>query len=318
MKGTITGRTKVCGIFGHPVDHSLSPPMHNAAFAALGLDYIYVPFPVSPDSLPQAVTAVRALGLAGVNVTVPHKEAVLPLLDELSEAAALTGAVNTIVNRAGRLYGDNTDGRGFLRSLAEEAGFLPAGKTALIIGAGGAARAVAVQLALSGVKGLVLTNRTGRRANELAALLAERTGIEAAVALWPDSGRAVGAEADAGDGDKSTGPEDIFRPARQAVTFDEAVQRSDLIVQATSLGLSRAAGPPPLPNFLLGPEKVVCDLVYTPPDTAFLKLARKAGARTVSGLGMLLYQGVLAFELWTGAAAPVEVMREALLNFKNH
>lgn len=300
MKDTVTGRTKVCGIFGHPVEHSLSPPMHNAAFAALGLDYIYVPFPVSPGDLPQAIAAVRTLGLAGVNVTVPHKEAVLPLLDELSEAAALNGAVNTIVNRSGRLYGDNTDGRGFLRSLAEDAGFLPAGKTALVLGAGGAARGVAVQLALAGVKSLILANRTERRANELAASLAERTGVETAVAPWPDSGNAwtVGA----GSGDK---------------TLDEALRNSDLIVQATSLGLDGGAVLPPLQYALLGPEKVVCDLVYTPPDTPFLKQARKYGARTVSGLGMLLYQGVLAFELWTGKAAPVEVMREVLYKFKN-
>lgn len=296
----VTGRTKVCGIFGHPVEHSLSPPMHNAAFAALGLDYIYVPFPVSPVGLPQAIAAVRALGLAGVNVTVPHKEAVLPLLDELSKAAALNGAVNTIVNRSGRLYGDNTDGSGFLRSLAEDAGFLPAGKTALVLGAGGAARGVAVQLALAGVKSLILANRTERRANELAASLSERTGVETAVAPWPDSGNTW--TAGDGSGDK---------------TLDEAVRNSDLIVQATSLGLDGGAALPPLNYALLGPEKVVCDLVYTPPDTPFLKQARKYGARTVSGLGMLLYQGVLAFELWTGKAAPVEVMREVLYKFKN-
>jgi len=290
MKTGIDGRTKVCGIFGCPVGHSLSPAMHNAAFAAAGLDYVYVPFPVAPEKLPQAVEAVRALEMAGVNVTVPHKEAVLPLLDELSEAAALIGAVNTIVNRSGRLYGDNTDGRGFLRSLEMGPGFLPAGKTALILGAGGAARAVAVQLALAGAGRLIIANRTPARALELTSFLNKRTGVETGAATWPGTPGGIAG----------------------FTSLAEEFASSDLIVQATSIGLQHDAGWTGLPFDRMRPEQVVCDLVYKPPETSFLKAARRAGARAVNGLGMLLYQGALAFEMWTGVPAPVSVMQEAL------
>lgn len=291
MKTEISGQTKVCGIFGCPVGHSLSPAMHNDAFEALELDYIYVPFPVVPGKLPQAVEAVRALEMAGVNVTVPHKEAVLPLLDELSEAAVLIGAVNTIVNRSGRLYGDNTDGRGFLSALEVGADFLPAGKTALVLGAGGAARAVAVQLALAGARRLIIANRTPGRALELASFLNKKTGVETAAAPWP------------GSRDKGFG---------LSISLEEAVASASLIVQATSLGLQHDADWSGLPFDRMRPEQVACDLVYKPIETSFLKAVRQTGVIVINGLGMLLYQGVLAFEMWTGAAAPVSVMQNAL------
>lgn len=287
MATGISGKTRVCGILGDPVEHSFSPAMHNAAFRAAGLDYVYVPFPVKPADLGRAVEAVRALGLAGVNVTIPHKEAVLPLLDELSNEAGLIGAVNTIVNRGGRLLGDNTDGRGFLRSLRESAGCDPAGRTALVLGAGGAARAVAVQLALAGAARLLLANRSRARSAELALFIKEKTGTEAEIIGWP-----------AGEGETLPG---------------EILQSADLVVQATSLGMSPAiATAPPLPFGQFRPGQFACDLVYNPAETRFLREAARAGAAVVDGLGMLLYQGALAFELWTGAAAPVEVMRKAL------
>lgn len=287
IKG-ISGKTKVCGIFGCPVQHSFSPAMHNAAFQALALDYVYVPFMVTPDCLPAAVAAVRALGLAGVNVTVPLKQAVLPLLDELTEEARLIGAVNTIITDAGRLRGDNTDGKGFLRALREQAGFCPAGKTVLILGAGGAARAVAVQLALAGVKRVFLTNRTPERAVALAGLLAEHTGVVVEVLPWP--GDRTGAET-AG----------VLRSA-------------DLVVQTTPVGMCpEQASTAPLPFSSFRPGQVACDLVYNPPETIFMRRAGQAGATVLNGLGMLLYQGALSFELWTGKAAPVEVMRQALI-----
>ncbi|BAF59310.1 MAG: shikimate dehydrogenase [Pelotomaculum sp.] len=288
MADGISGRTRVCGIFGCPVEHSFSPAMQNAAFKAAGLDYVYVPFLVRPGHLQAAVEAVRALDMAGVNVTIPHKETVLSFLDEISEEARLTGAVNTIVNRTGRLFGDNTDGKGFLRSLKENTGFTPAGKTALLIGAGGAARAVAVQLALAGLKKLFLANRSEGRARELAAFLAAQAGTEVEVIPWPKG-------------------ESEVLPGR-------AVTESDLVVQATSLGMyPRQQETVPLPFELFGPGKVACDLVYNPVETLFLQKAGQAGATAVDGLGMLLYQGALAFELWTGIAAPVGAMREALV-----
>jgi len=283
----ISGRTKVCGIFGCPVEHSFSPAMHNAAFDALDLDFVYVPFPVEPGCLPAAVEAVRSLGLAGVNVTIPHKQAVLPLLDEVTEEARLIGAVNTIVNNSGRLLGDNTDGRGFLRALMEHAGFTPAGKTALILGAGGAARAVAVQLALAGVRKVFLSNRSKKRAEALAGLLVEIAGPAVEVVPWP------------GDGENSD--------------MAGVLQFVDLVVQTTSVGMYPEENSTiPLPFLSFGPGQVACDLVYNPVETLFMKRAGRAGATTLNGLGMLLYQGVLSFELWTGKAAPVEVMREAL------
>lgn len=292
MVSGISGRTRVCGIVGWPVEHSFSPAMHNAAFAALELDYVYVPFPVPPSNLPGAVTAVRDLGLAGVNVTIPHKTAVLPLLDELSREARLTGAVNTIVNRSGRLIGDNTDGKGFLRSLVENAKFLPSGKTALILGAGGAARALAIELALAGAKKLVITNRSQERAAELAGFITEKTGVKAEIVPWP--------------------------AGRFETIPGEALLEADLVVQATPLGMyPNDVSAVPLPFELFRPGQVACDLVYNPVETIFLKRAARAGATVVDGLGMLLYQGALSFEMWTGVAAPLEVMRDALLSWKN-
>jgi len=261
--------------------------MQNAAFNAAGLDYAYLPFPVEPGKLGAAVEAVKALGLVGVNVTVPHKETILPLLDQLSDEAKLLGAVNTIVNRSGCLYGDNTDGKGFLRSL-EEAGFVPAGKTVLILGAGGAARAVAVGTALAGIKKMILANRSGKRAGALARFVTEKTGLPVEVIPWPDK-----------ENDNLPG---------------EALSGADLVVQATLLGMRpNESETVPLPYDLFKPGQVACDLVYNPVETTFLKKAGRAGATTVSGLGMLLHQGALAFELWTGVAAPLEAMREALL-----
>lgn len=286
MANGISGRTKICGIFGYPVEHTFSPALHNAAFAAAGLDYVYVPFKVEPRCLAAAVESLRALDLAGVNVTIPHKEAVLPLLDELSDEAKMIGAVNTIINRSGRLYGDNTDGKGYLNAL-KEAGFNPAGKTVLFLGAGGAARAVAVQLAMAGAEKINFANRTGKRAVELASFVAGCTGIPVGLIPWPEQA-----------GGKLPGG---------------ALVESDLVVQATSLGMSPNVNETvPLPFECFRPGQVASDLVYNPVETLFLKKAGQAGADTVSGLGMLLHQGALAFELWTGTAAPLEVMRAAL------
>ncbi|NLI11374.1 shikimate dehydrogenase [Pelotomaculum propionicicum] len=287
MASGINGRTKICGIIGYPVGHSFSPVMQNAAFSAAGLDYAYVPFPVEPGDVKEAVKAVKAFGLVGVNVTIPHKETVLPLLDQLSEEARLTGAVNTIVNHSGRLCGYNTDGEGFWRSLGE-VGFLPAGKTVLILGAGGAARAVAVAAALAGIKRLMLANRTEKRARELACFIAEKTGLPADVIPWPED--------------------------KGGSLLGEALSGADLVVQATRLGMHpNEAEVVPIPYDRFKPGQVACDLVYNPMETMFLRKAGQSGAAAVSGLGMLLHQGALSFELWTGAAAPLEVMRKELL-----
>ena len=285
MANLISGKTGVYGIIGHCIGHSFSPVMHNAAFAALGLDCVYVPFDTPPDRLAEAVAGIKALGVLGVNVTVPHKEKIIPLLDEITQEARQIGAVNTLINREGRLLGDNTDSRGFLRALSEQTGFDPTGKTALLIGAGGAARAVACGLALGGVKEIFITNRTKAAGEALMALLEEKYDTRVRVIPWPDPG--------------------------SRYLFPQA----DITVQATTVGMFPAVSEEiPLPLAPWYPGQIVCDLIYNPQETWFLRNARHAGATVINGMGMLLHQGALSFSLWTGLPAPVPVMEQALLD----
>ncbi len=280
----IDGRTKLVGVMGWPVEHSLSPPMHNAAFAALHLNWCYVPCAVAPEQVGAALAGLRALGFAGVNVTVPHKQAVIPHLDSLSDAARAIGAVNTIVVGAdGALHGDNTDAAGFLASL-REAGCDPRGARVLLLGAGGAARAVAYALATAGASQIVLWNRTPARAQAIADDLRPLFPHVAFVAHpLPDD---LGA-------------------------FNVT---SDLIVNCTSVGMWPHDDASPWPNERPLPgDCLVVDLIYRPQETLFLRQAHAAGARTLNGVGMLVHQGAAAFRLWTGAEPPVEVMRAALL-----
>lgn len=271
----------VVGIIGRPVAHSLSPLMHNRAFAHLNMDWTYVPFEVADEQLQDAVAGLRALSVRGVNVTIPHKTAVSPFLDRLTEAAAAIGAVNTVVNDSGELVGDNTDGIGFVRSLTDEAGFDPTGARVLVVGAGGAARAVVVALARAGADRIAVANRTEAKARELAQLVERHGAVGKAVALDRDA----------------VAPE---------------VSAADVLVQTTSLGM---AGDPSLPvdADLLHPGLLVTDIVYTPLETPLLRAAKQRGCRVLPGWGMLLYQGVEAFERWTDVEAPVDVMRETLL-----
>jgi shikimate dehydrogenase len=278
----ITGDTTLVGVIGWPVKHSLSPAMHNAAFAESGLDWVYVPLPVYPDHVGEAVRGVRALGFAGANVTVPHKQAVLAHLDEVSRAAQVIGAVNTIVVRDGALHGDNTDATGFIASL-RETGFDPAGTYCALLGAGGAARAVAHALADAGALQVCIYNRNFSRARDLCRDMAK---FHSDVRFEPASLNDV-----AGIGD------DI-----------------DLVVNTTSVGMWPHTEASPWPHELRLPAQItVCDLVYNPRDTLFLTQARAVGAETVDGLGMLVYQGAAAFEIWTGRPAPVGMMRKACL-----
>jgi shikimate dehydrogenase len=267
----ITGSTRITGLFGYPVEHTLSPAMHNAAFSHLGLDYCYLPFLVRPESLGKAVDSVRALNLAGVNVTVPHKEAVIKFLDEVDEEATFIGAVNTVVNREGRLAGYNTDGRGFMRSL-EENGIEVTGRKVLVVGAGGASRAI----------GYYLSEK------------AERLSIHDI------------------DRNKLSGlTSDLSRIRRNVAAVEglEGLEEFDIIVNATPLGLKKT-DPSPFDTSALSSGQIVCDLIYK--TTPLLEAAGARGCRTMDGLGMLLWQGVLAFELWTSVFPPVDVMREAL------
>ncbi|MBE3581379.1 MAG: shikimate dehydrogenase [Thermoanaerobacteraceae bacterium] len=278
-----TASTRLVGLLGYPVAHSFSPQIHNAAFRALGLDWVYLAFGVEPSRLPTAVEGIRALGFAGANVTIPHKESIMAYLDEIHPLARLIGAVNTVVSREGKLLGYNTDAGGFLRSL-EEAGVDPAGKRALILGAGGAARAVAFALAQARCAALTLANRTEDRAQELARGLGEAGFRAVEVAPWEGGSLAV------------------------------VIPEVDMVINTTSIGMAPDRERLPLDPGLLRPRQVACDIVYNPPETAFLKEARLRGCLVISGLSMLLYQGAEAFTLWTGREAPVEVMREVLYN----
>ena len=268
----ITGKTKITGLFGFPVEHTLSPSMHNAAFAHLGLDYCYLPFLVHPDSLGRAVEAITALSFSGVNVTVPHKEAVIRFLDEVNEEASFIGAVNTIVNRGGRLMGYNTDGRGFMRSC-EENGIRVAERKVLLVGAGGASRAVGYYLSEK-AGSLTIYDIDAKKLGKLVSDLSQ-----------------------------------IRRNVSSLSRIDDPAG-FDIIINATPLGLKKDDPPPVDPAALL-PAQTVCDLIYK--KTPLLDLAAQKGCRTMDGLGMLLWQGVLAFELWTSVSPPVDVMRTALM-----
>jgi shikimate dehydrogenase len=272
----ITATTRLAGVIGDPVRHSLSPRLHNAAYRALGLDWVYVAFEVPDGGAPAALEAAVALDLIGLSVTMPHKTAVALRCDELSSDAAALRSVNTVTPLpGGRFAGDSTDGEGFLRSLTD-AGFDPSGRVALVLGGGGAARAVALAL-----------SRRGARVG-VAARRAEAAGEAASLA----------------HGD--------------AIPWDDraaAAAGSELVVNATPLGMASAPGGPealPVPVDGLGPGHVVVDLVYDPLDTALLVAARARGARTVSGLGMLVHQAALQVERWSGQAAPVEAMKAAV------
>jgi shikimate dehydrogenase len=270
----VAGSTRTVGIIGWPVSHSLSPAIHNAAFAALGLDWVYVPLPVHPLQLLPALTGLRAMGFAGANVTMPHKAAVADLVDELSDDARRLHAVNTIVADGDRLRGENTDAPGFERFLKMDAGVDPAGRATLIMGAGGAGRACALALARSGVASITVAAREPARVADVATAV-DGLGIDV-----------------------------------RAVVFDAAAAvDADLIVNATPLGARGETLPVPT----IGPGAVVVDLLYHPAVTPLLVQARALGATAFGGVGLLLHQAALSFEIWTGQQPPLDVMSAAAL-----
>jgi shikimate dehydrogenase len=280
----INGKTRVFCVLGHPVGHSLSPAMQNAALREMGLDAVYVAFEVAPEGLPDAVRGLQALGVGGVNCTIPHKEGVLSLLDEVSAEARFIGAVNTVVFREGHRVGYNTDAPGFLAALRQQ-GVEPGGRRAVVLGAGGSARAVLVALARAGAQ-VTLANRTLSRARELAAELNGKMGTEAI--------RAVPME-----------PREL----------EEAVRGARLLVNTTSVGMSPGADEtPPVPDAAFHSGLFVYDLIYNPLETKLLRRARERGAQGAHGAGMLAHQGALALELWTGKPAPVGLMQEVIVN----
>lgn len=276
----ITGTTRNLGVIGYPIAHSLSPRMHNDAIAASGVDCVYIALPVAPGDLPSAIEGLRSLSFAGFNVTIPHKVAILPLLDELDESARAVGAVNTVVVEAGRLRGYNTDGTGFITAL-EKRGFVVKGSRAVLLGAGGAARAVLWGLAQAGARSLTVGARDAAKARALATSLALR--CEVAVLDWRDA------------------------------AFASRLAQADLLINTTPLGMSpREDVSPPVNWEIVPPTMFVCDLIYNPARTRFLQAAQQRGCEIMNGEGMLVEQGAQAFELWTGRRAPSETMYQAL------
>ena len=271
----LSGHTRLAIVIGDPVRHSLSPAIHNAGFAACGLDWVFLACEVPEGRVPDALAGAVALGIEGLSVTMPHKAAVAEAVDELSPTARLLGAVNCVARHGDRLVGHSTDGGGFVDALADEAGWAPAGARCAVLGAGGAARAVSLALAEAGAAEVAVVNRTPRNAASAAALAGDR-----------------GRVAEAGE-----------------------IGGFDLVVNATPLGMSGHSGPPtPLDPTLLQPGQLLVDLIYEPAETALLAAARERGLRAFNGVRMLVHQAARAFELWTGTEPPVEAMAAATTN----
>ncbi|MBI2340362.1 MAG: shikimate dehydrogenase [Deltaproteobacteria bacterium] len=275
-------KLKILGIIGNPVSHSLSPLMQNAALSHLKLPYLYMPFPVTNEELPDFFSSLSRRRIAGFNATIPHKQAVIPFLDSLSREARLIGAVNTVVVKGKKPIGKNTDGPGYIRSLEEEAKYNVKGRHVILLGAGGSARAIAVALGLAGAHEVFIINRTAKKAHDLAS----------------ETGKKF--------------PRTIYT-ASSLENIDIAYwSLADLLINATSMGM-KGVRLWPLPLHKLPKRTIVSDIVYTPLETPLLKKAKQLKLKTHPGWGMLLYQGALAFEMWTGRKAPVSVMKEVLL-----
>jgi shikimate dehydrogenase len=270
------------GLVGYPLGHSVSPPMQQAAFDHYRLDVRYEVWETKPAQFDALAKRLRHPSTLGANVTVPYKETVVPLVDDLDEFARQIGAVNTIVHGEGKLSGHNTDADGFLRALRQEGGFEPAGKRVVLLGAGGVAKAASFALARAGVMSLTITDIVGERAQALASSVG-LLGVETYVL----------------DGESES--------------LEAALWKCDLVVNCTPMGMKHGAteGQSPLEAKFIPKEALVYDVVYNPIETPLLLAAKKAGARTLGGLAMLVYQGAAAFELWTEKEAPVDIMYEA-------
>lgn len=278
----ISGKTRVCAIIGDPVEHSLSPVMQNAAFKKLNLNLIYVAFTVTKKELRDAITGARVFGFRGLNVTMPHKNAVVKYLDEIDSMAKSIGAVNTILNGEGKLVGFNTDGVGAIRALKEN-GVSLEGKKLILLGAGGAGKAIAFQAAQE-VEKLVILNRTPEKPEKIAGALQKKIGKKV-------------------EGEEFS-----------AKVLEEEMKNADILVNSTSVGMHPNFNKSLVPRTLLRSDLCVMDIIYSPLKTKLVTDAEAAGAKVVSGLEMLIHQGAVSFEIWTKQTAPVEVMRKAALN----
>lgn len=273
-------RAELTGVFGDPVDDNPTGVVEEAAFAAKNLNYRYLTIKVLPEDLGKAMDSVKIFDMKGINLTMPHKIKVLPYLDELSPAAEIIGAVNTVIQKEGRLFGENTDGKGFVTALKNSGETLDK-KNVTILGAGGAARAIAVECALNGAAHINIINRSIEKGEELASLIQMKTDSSAKYLNWKNN---------------------------MAIPSD-----TDILINATSIGFSpNVTDKPDIDYTTITPEMCVCDVIFNPAETIFLKSAAENGAKTITGLGMLVQQAALNFTLWTGVEAPVDVMEDAL------
>src|SRR3990170_1629400 len=278
----ISGKTRVCGVIGDPIAHTLSPTMHNAAFNHLKLDFIFIAFRVKAAQLENAMRGMRGLGIRGLNVTMPHKNAVIKYLDKIDPTVKFLGSANTILNDDGRLLGFNTDGVGALKALRENGVELD-GKKLLLLGAGGAAKAIAFSIAKE-VDELAILNRAPQKAKELAEALSVTYGKK------------------------------VVGEALSPSVIQKNLQDADILINATSVGMHPHVSQSLVAPQWLKPDLTVMDIVYNPVETKLAKHAKAAGAHVISGVEMLLYQGAASFEIWTCRSAPIEVMRKAALN----
>jgi shikimate dehydrogenase len=272
---------EIVALFGYPVAGNPTQYVMEKAFARAGLDWRYLTFEVAPEKLVDAVRGVRAMGFRGGNLTMPHKVAIIPLLDDLTEAARLMGAVNCWKRQNDRLIGDNTDGKGFLQSLRTLVD--PAGKRFVILGAGGAARAIAVELGLAGAAEITIVNRSAERGQELADLLNDKVHVPARFVAWDRS---------------------IHLP-----------EGTDVLVNATSIGFADPQARAPIALDTVRPSLIVADVIINPPETRLLREANAQGCRTLDGLGMLVNQAAIAFRIWTGLEPDTGLMRDAVEEF---
>lgn len=277
----ISGKTKVCGVIGDPIEHTLSPLIHNTAFKHLKLNFVYVAFRVKKEELEEAVHGVRSLNIHGLNVTMPHKSAIIKYLDEIEPTARAVGSVNTVLNADGKLIGFNTDGVGALNALKKNQIELN-GKKLLVLGAGGAAKAIAFHLAPE-VEELRILNRTGEKARQLASFLQEKFNKK------------------------------ILGNTLSPSLLKEWLKDADILINATSAGMHPNSDQTLVKRGWLNPKLAVMDIVYNPIETRLIKDAKAVGAKVVYGTEMLVYQGAASFEIWCGCPAPVDVMREAVL-----
>lgn len=279
----ITSSTKMCAVIGDPVEHSLSPQIHNAAFQALGVNMVYTAFHVRQGQVGKAVESVRVLGIRGLSVTIPHKVDIIPYLDEVEEISRKVGSINTVLNENGLLKGISTDGQGALRALGEY-DVDPGGKRILVLGTGGAARAIAFSLAsLKKKPSLCLLGVEGEEMRRLVSDLEMGTGV------------------------------DVNGDFLEASSLKAQVRGAEIIINATPIGMSPNSDQTLIPAELLRKDLVVFDAVYTPRETRLLREAKQAGAKTVPGLGMFVHQAAVQFELWTELKAPVQLMTETVL-----